>query len=91
MYALVRLLFCGWHVPIGASANAWICEGATDTGALHPRCEKSPAARITDLVKQAEESFEMSYGAGSWGPPARHLALQARGNEQSDDDDDMVV
>ena len=41
----------------------------------------SPAARLTDLVKKAEQDFEMEYGPGSW-----HI-----GNSHEDDDDEDVI
>lgn len=40
--------------------------------------EHSPAARISELVKRAEETFEKEYGQGSWGGPTRPMSKHRR-------------
>ena len=51
--------------------------------------EKSPAERIVDLVKKAEENFEKSYGRGFPAVPAK--SCHSDHEEEEEEEDDMVV
>jgi hypothetical protein len=74
-----------------ASQNQVSPVASTRQGVL---AESSPAARISDLVKKAEENFEKEYGPGTWGGPARPLPKGRDSHDASsdqDDDDDLLV
>jgi len=77
------------------SAHQSVPQGAAARGASSSVEEHSPAARITDLVKKAEEEFEKEYGAGSWGVPTRRLSRRAGTGDDhvssDEEDDDLVV
>jgi len=53
-----------------------------------PEVRESPATRILDLVKQAEEKFEEQYGKGSW---TRKPTDSDEDSAMEDEDDDLVV
>eukprot|EP00960_Hanusia_phi_P077724 768733-Hanusia_phi.AAC.6 len=53
-----------------------------------PQVRESPATRILDLVKQAEEKFEEQYGKGSW---TRKPTDSDEDSAMEDEDDDLVV
>lgn len=53
--------------------------------------EKSPAERIVDLVKKAEENFEKSYGRGFPAVPASAKSCRSDHDDEEDEEDDMVV
>ncbi|EKX47366.1 hypothetical protein GUITHDRAFT_162706 [Guillardia theta CCMP2712] len=49
---------------------------------------ESPATRILDLVKQAEEKFEKQYGKGSW---SRKPTGSDEDSDMEDEEDDLIV